>query len=495
MASSAKDIQLRELMDTVSQLKTMMAEQTELIRSLRTVIDEKTAHEAVLQEQVDYLTKKLFGTSSEKTHSDIPGQLNLFNEAEAEQDPSLPEEDCIEEPSPRKKKATHAELFKGLTVHKQVIPLAKEDKICPVCGTPMERIGEEYVRRELVFTPARCEIYEYYTESYGCPNCKDGKGDTEKAVIIKSKAAPALIGKGPASLSTVAWTIYQKYANGMPLYRQEKDWKEYGAAISRTTLANWIIYSAEHYFRPLYDYFHRQLLQREFLMADETRVQVLKEPGRSAESQSFMWLFRTGEDGQPVILLYGYTPTRSGNNAADFLDGFQGYLETDGYQGYNKVSGIKRCSCWAHIRRYFVDAIPKGKQLDYNQPAVQGVHYCDRLARLESTITSNTFFEKTYPVARRPQWNPDLYTLSDSSLQFQKNLPFPALPPSVSPAWSAFFCRNMLPVLVQNPQEQILCIAIPFQIPQKENVWYFHKMSFQVSHRWLSALLRKYFSV
>ena len=74
MASSAKDIQLRELMDTVSQLKTMMAEQTELIRSLRTVIDEKTAHEAVLQEQVDYLTKKLFGTSSEKTHSDIPGQ-------------------------------------------------------------------------------------------------------------------------------------------------------------------------------------------------------------------------------------------------------------------------------------------------------------------------------------------------------------------------------------------------------------------------------------
>ena len=143
-------------------------------------------------------------------------------------------------------------------------------------------------------------------------------------------------------------------------------------------------------------YFHRQLLQREFLMADETRVQVLKEPGRSAESQSFMWLFRTGEDGQPVILLYGYTPTRSGNNAADFLDGFQGYLETDGYQGYNKVSGIKRCSCWAHIRRYFVDAIPKGKQLDYNQPAVQGVHYCDRLARLESTITSKcgTDYEK-----------------------------------------------------------------------------------------------------
>ena len=338
MASSAKDIQLRELKDTISQLNTIMSEQTELIRSLRTIIEEKTAHEMVLQEQVDYLTKKLFGSSSEKTPADIPGQLNLFNEAEVYQDPELPEEDCSREPRPRKKKATHAELFKGLKVHKEVIPLDEEDKVCPVCGSPMERIGEEYVRRELVFTPAKCEVYEYYTESYGCPDCKEGKGDTEKSVIVKSKVPPALIGKGPASSSTVAWTIYQKYANGMPLYRQEKDWKEYGAAVSRTTLANWIIYSAGHYFRPLYDYFHRQLLLREFLMADETRVQVLKEPGRSAESQSFMWLYRTGEDGLPVILLYGYTPTRSGDNAADFLDGFQGYLETDGYQGYNKAS-------------------------------------------------------------------------------------------------------------------------------------------------------------
>ena len=130
----------------------------------------------VLQEQVDYLTKKLFGSSSEKTPADIPGQLNLFNEAEVYQDPELPEEDCSREPRPRKKKATHAELFKGLKVHKEVIPLDEEDKVCPVCGSPMERIGEEYVRRELVFTPAKCEVYEYYTESYGCPDCKGRKG-------------------------------------------------------------------------------------------------------------------------------------------------------------------------------------------------------------------------------------------------------------------------------------------------------------------------------
>lgn len=165
-----------------------------------------------------------------------------------------------------------------------------------------------------------------------------------------------------------------------------KDWKQYGAEISRTTLANWIIYCAQHYFQPVYDYFHRELLKRSFLMGDETRVQVLNEPERRPQSQSFMWLFRSGEDGLPVIILYGYSPTRSGDNAVKFLDGFSGYLETDGYQGYNKVPGIKRCSCWAHIRRYFIDAIPKGKQFDYSQPAVQGVQYCDRLFRIEDSI-------------------------------------------------------------------------------------------------------------
>ena len=105
MASSAKDIQLRELKDTVSQRKTMIAEQTELIKALRLIIDEKTSHEKALQEQVDYLTKKLFGPSSERRSDDIPGQQNLFDEAEVEQDPSLLEGETVIREHTRKKKA------------------------------------------------------------------------------------------------------------------------------------------------------------------------------------------------------------------------------------------------------------------------------------------------------------------------------------------------------------------------------------------------------
>ena len=181
MASSAKDIQLRELKDTVSQLKTMISEQTELIKSLRLIIDEKSSHEKALQEQVDYLTKKLFGPSSERSSDDIPGQQNLFDEAEMEQDPSLLEEETVIKEHTRKKKAAHEDLFKGLKVEKVVIPLPEEEQVCPVCGTQMILIGEEYVRRELEFIPATCKVIEYYSQSYGCPSCKEGTRRYRKA--------------------------------------------------------------------------------------------------------------------------------------------------------------------------------------------------------------------------------------------------------------------------------------------------------------------------
>ena len=112
-------------------------------------------------------------------------------------------------------------------------------------------------------------------------------------------------------------------------------------------------------------------------MADETPVQVLHEPWRRAQTQSYMWLFRSGEDEGPPIILYKYAPRRAGDNAVEFLEG---------YSGYNKVLDAKRTACWAHIRRYLIDAIPKGKQLNYTQPSVQGVMYVNRLFEMEDKI-------------------------------------------------------------------------------------------------------------
>ena len=107
-----------------------------------------------------------------------------------------------------------------------------------------------------------------------------------------------------------------------------------------------------------------------YAMADETPLQVLKEPGRRAQTKSYMWVFRTGEFIEEQIVLFYYSPTRAGDTAKEFLEGFHGYLMTDGYSGYNKLKDCTRTSCWSHVRRYIIDAIPKGKEYDYTQPAV-----------------------------------------------------------------------------------------------------------------------------
>ena len=136
----------------------------------------------------------------------------------------------------------------------------------------------------------------------------------------------------------------------------------------------------------MYEYFHRKLLERKFAMADETPLQVLQEPGRRAQTKSYMWLFRSGEDGEAPVIIFKYSETRAGDTAVEFLQGFSGYLMCDGYSGYNKVPDTKRTACWAHIRRYLTDAIPKGKELDYSQPSVQGIMYINQLFHMEEVI-------------------------------------------------------------------------------------------------------------
>ena len=381
MAKTEKDARLIEYKDTISQLNMTIKSQNEIILSLKDTIASNQEQMRIMTEQIEYLTKKLFGTSSEKTKN-LEGQYSLFDEAEQEAMPT--DESEIAESVPvkehtRKAKSKQTDVFKGVPSRDEIILLSEEQKFCADCGAEMKVIGKEFVRREFRFTPAKGEIVNIYVETAKCPVCSEAPAMEKAVQFVKSHAPEALIPHSYATASVVAWVMYQKYANSMPLYRQEQDWKQLGVMLNRATLANWIIYCATQYFRPFYDYLHRELLKREFLMADETRIQVLHEEDRKAETDSFMWLFRSGEDGLPDIVLYKYTETRAKFNAVEFLKGFQGYLETDCYQGYNNLPGIKRCCCFAHLRRYFIEAIPKGKELDYSNPAAQGVQYMNRL--------------------------------------------------------------------------------------------------------------------
>ena len=417
--AGAADLRIREQKDLIAQLNTTIQNQNTLIASLqkdkesdRQLICELKEQIAVLTEKVDYLTKKLFGTSSEKSR-DIPGQLSIFNEAEQEQDShselQIPGELLTpeEEPKSRKAKRTHAETFKGIPVTKEVVPLPEDERQCPNCGTDLVKVGEEYVRTEFRFTPAKGSVVRIYRETWKCPSCTDEAATDGVNYYFKKSDVPSpLIPGSYASGSVVGWTMYQKFTNAVPLYRQETDWKQLGVPLLRATLANWMIYCSREYLRPLYDHLHRRLLERKFLMADETRVQVLKEPGRNPETDSFMWLLRSGEDTLPPIILFHYTETRKKANAVEFLKGSSGYLMSDGYQGYNNLPDLKRCTCYAHIRRYFVDAVPKGKELDLSNAAVQGVYYCNKLFEIERHCTNRKFSHEQRKAYREEKAKP-----------------------------------------------------------------------------------------
>ena len=417
MDNDAQELLFRELKDTISQLnatilelKAQLAAKDQELKAQLAAKDQELANK---QEQIDYLANKVFGRSSEKHNSEFPGQLSLFddlfNEAEAEADPSLKEPEAEEEvvvkSHTRKKRATQEELYGNLPTQKVVHELPEKEQYCETCGTKLKKIGEKFIRREFKIIPAKVEVIEHYSATYKCPECEKNNDTTYGDLpFITSAPVPApLIPHSMASESMVAMVICQKFINGIPCYRQEPSWENLGVKLRRARMANWTIFCSLEYFLYEYEYFHRCLVKRKYLMADETRIQVLKEPGRAAETDSYMWLYRTGEDGLDPIMLYEYQETRKGRNAADFLEGFRGYLETDGYAGYNAVEGITRCCCWAHARRKFWEAIPsemrnKHKEMDYSLPAVQGFQYIEKVFSIEKAINEDPDFsyEKRY---------------------------------------------------------------------------------------------------
>ena len=391
MARDSKDQQLIELKDTVRELNITIRNLNALIEAANKREEEHLLkeqehleREKVLQEQIEYLTKKLFGKSSEK-RDDFEGQMSLFNEAESlKTDPDPEEQEFITVEKHSRKKRTMADKYAHVQVQKKYLDVPEDERICDKCGTPLEKIGEEYVRREIEIIRPEIKIIEYYSISYGCPRCKE---EAEHPVIRKGREKNSHLLHGMASAGMLAWVMYQKYVNALPLYRQERDFKLlYNVEISRGTIANWIINNAEEFFTPLCNYFQRKLIAGKYAMADETPVQVLKEKGRRPEAKSYMWVFRSGEYDEKQIVLFHYSETRAGETAKDFLEGFHGYLMTDGYSGYNKLKDCTRTSCWAHVRRYLVDAIPKGKEYDHTQPAVQGLVYIDKLFDMEKKI-------------------------------------------------------------------------------------------------------------
>lgn len=374
----AKD-EYQELLE----LRKKVKEQEEKIEKLNSQVENLT--QAVLHKN-----KKLFGASTEKTP--IEGQISLFNEAEDSADSAAiePTPDNIivstHKRTPRKKGSKEV-VIKDLPRETVECVLEGEDSLCPYCATEMNSIGKNVVRTEVEFIPPSVKVIEYVQYVYKCPEC--GTADSSADVIIKAPVPKPVMKRSLASPSTVAEVIYQKYVNGMPLYRQERDWLQRGFNLSRSTMANWVVRSSNEWLKPIYNLMKNNLSKCEIIHADETRIQCNKEEGKKASSQSFMWLYRSGESEDKNIVIFEYTRTRAGKHAQQFLGPFDGFLVTDAYAGYEKVENIIRCLCWSHVRRYFIESIPldKGKEIPGSKGA-EGRAFCDKLFKIEREIAS-----------------------------------------------------------------------------------------------------------
>lgn len=356
----------------------------EEIAQLKTQVKELELENKTLKQSVEYLTKKLYGRSSEKTEAILPEQLNLFNEAEICANPKAKEPDLQEVAAYRRKRypGQKEELLKDIPHEKRLCTLPEGERRCKDCGNELVPVGQEFVRTEVEFIPAKLRVIDFYRETFECRSCrKNGQPYMNKA-SVPAQVLPHSI----ASASSVAWVMHQKYVNAMPLNRQEQEWHSIGLALSRATMSNWIIGAVRDWLSPLADLLHREMLRQNYLHADETTVQVLQEEGRRNTTVSYMWVYATGKSSEKPVRLFEYRPGRSGDYPREFLKGFRGYLHTDGYAGYEKVKGVRRCCCWSHVRRKFVDALPADvKSAEATLPA-EGIRQCNQLFDIEKTL-------------------------------------------------------------------------------------------------------------
>ena len=346
------------------------------------VITSLTLQNEWLLEQLKLSKKKLFGRSSEQAEQMVMEQLSLtYNELEAYAfgTKAATEKQITVKAHERKRQSGNVldVVPEGTPTEVVEHRLPENELTCSACGSKLVEIGKEVRVREDV----------YYT--YACKNCEQ---ETGEANIVKAVKEPSLLPGSFASAEAVAYLATQKFVMYSPLYRLEQEFNRQGLRLSRQTMANWLLNISEKWLRPVYDTLREQLCREPVLHADETTLQVLKEPGRSSTSKSYMWLYRTSGCAKQSIVLYEYQPTRKAEHAEAFLKGFSGWLHADGYQGYHKLpENIRVVGCWAHARRKFDEALQTlPKEMQKDSPAAIGECYCSRLFKLEQAFAELT---------------------------------------------------------------------------------------------------------
>lgn len=335
----------------------------------------------LLQEQLNLALAKRYAASSEKVSAD---QIRLFDEAEV----GAPAEVAALAPVTSVTIAEHPRTRRGRKPLPASLPrvevlheLPEAERVCPHDGAVLKAIGT-VVSEQLDIVPATIRVLKHIRTTYAC-DC----GQCLKTAPLPAQPIP----KSMAAPGLLAHIAVSKYQDALPLYRQEQILQRIGVDLPRATLANWMI-QAGHLIQPLINLLRDRLLAYDIIQMDETTVQVLKEPGKTAQSASYLWVQRGGPPDQPV-LLYDYDPGRGAGVPRRLLGGFAGYLQTDGYDGYNAVVAAGRLThlgCFAHARRKFDEAVKAQGKHKRRGLAHRGLALIQKLYGVEKAVRHAT---------------------------------------------------------------------------------------------------------
>ena len=308
-------------------------------------------HIDYLYEQFVLLRHRHFGASTEQSSD----QARLFDEAEALAAASTPEQDQATIPAPtgnaadagpgvpdKPRRGKRAPLPGGLPRVDVVHDVPQAERTC-ACGTPMVEIGED-ISEQLDIVPMQVRVLRHIHKRYGC------RGSEHAPVVAALPAQP--LPRSHASPDLLAMLLTVKYADGLSLARFEYVLERAGVAVPRQTLARWVI-GAAGVLQPLHNLIRDELFNSPVLHMDETVVQVLREPGKSPTSQSYMWVQTGGPPERPVVV-FDYDPSRSGAVPVRLLEGYQGYLMTDVYERLP----FAQAPCVQTSRKWVADVYP-----------------------------------------------------------------------------------------------------------------------------------------
>ena len=386
MSSVAEEMVPKAVVDIlVQQISALQA----TVDRLTATIEEK---DRIIAEKIEIIlnqNRARFGQSSEKrTYLVSDGQLSLFEQAgdgiaekSVDKDGSSEKQEVTVAAHKRKPKRTMEELCTNIPEEEVLVDLPEQEKFT-ADGRPMKCIGTDEVRTELVREPGRIYKRVYRCKVYADPRAE---AETGKASIRRPSVPIPLLSGSYASASVVTDIIVKKYADALPLYRQEQIWKRLGVDLKRNTMANWVIQTAEIYLKPFSDAFLVELLRQRVIHADETVLQVNREPGREATAESRIWAYASSKRAEKQIRYFRYEQSRKGACAEKVLGEYTGVVITDGYSGYNLLSKATRAGCWAHARRKWVEALPKSPNKE-NTLVVKGLKYCSQLFEVEQKL-------------------------------------------------------------------------------------------------------------